>query len=182
MQLVSIANDVHLGYCLVCYSAPSKIPKDSRWQSCSLETPCNVQQNQHFAPHILPLSRKWVLWAMLFLGHCAITSLEVWSALSSCLWNLISMQGALLVTLKEAKNLPAADSNGLSDPYAVLKLGKEKRQSMIQYDTLNPVWNEKFDFVKVPSHLKETSVSLGLLMIHDLTSVIQAPVIIILLQ
>lgn len=58
------------------------------------------------------------------------------------------MQGALLVTLKEAKNLPAADSNGLSDPYAVLKLGKEKRQSMIQYDTLNPVWSEKFDFVK----------------------------------
>ena len=54
-----------------------------------------------------------------------------------------------MVTLKEAKNLPAADSNGLSDPYAVLKLGKETRQSMIQYDTLNPQWSEKFDFVKV---------------------------------
>lgn len=58
-------------------------------------------------------------------------------------------KGALLVTLKEAKNLPAADSNGLSDPYAVLKLGKETRQSMIQYDTLNPLWSEKFDFVKI---------------------------------
>ncbi len=59
------------------------------------------------------------------------------------------LQGALLITLKEAKNLPAADSNGLSDPYAKVKLGKDHRKSMIQYDTLNPVWSEKFDFVKV---------------------------------
>ncbi len=57
--------------------------------------------------------------------------------------------------LKEAKDLPAADGNGLSDPYAVLKLGKESKKSMIQYDTLNPQWNEKFEFVKVklpPAH------------------------------
>ena len=59
------------------------------------------------------------------------------------------MQGAVLIHLKEAKDLPAADSNGLSDPYAVLKLGKESKKSMIQYDTLSPAWNEKFEFVKV---------------------------------
>jgi len=59
------------------------------------------------------------------------------------------MQGAVLIHIKEAKNLPAADNNGLSDPYAVLKLGKESKRTVIQYDTLSPLWNEKFEFVKV---------------------------------
>ena len=69
------------------------------------------------------------------------------------------MQGAVLIHLKGAKGLPAADSNGLSDPYAVLKLGKESKKSMIQYDTLNPMWNEKFEFVKVGPLLQIQRVS-----------------------
>ena len=66
-------------------------------------------------------------------------------------------QGAVLVTLKEGKNLPAADSNGLSDPYAMLKLGKESKKSMIQYDTLSPLWQEKFEFVKARLHFQITA-------------------------
>ena len=53
------------------------------------------------------------------------------------------LQGAVIVNLREAKDLPAADSNGLSDPYAILKMGKEEKKSVIMYDTLSPQWNEK---------------------------------------
>ena len=59
------------------------------------------------------------------------------------------MQGAVLIVLKSAKDLPAADNNGLSDPYCKLLLAGSQKKSVIQYDTLSPVWNEKHDFVKV---------------------------------
>jgi hypothetical protein len=71
--------------------------------------------------------------------------------------NKSDLQGAVLIHLKEAKDLPAADSNGLSDPYAILKLGKESKKSLIQYDTLSPMWNEKFEFVKVGHHCRRHS-------------------------
>lgn len=42
-----------------------------------------------------------------------------------------------------AENLPAGDSNGLSDPYVVVYLGSQDvaRTSTVT-ETLNPVWNE----------------------------------------
>ena len=46
----------------------------------------------------------------------------------------------VVVTLERARGLPAADSNGLSDPYAVLKLNGLKRRSRVLQGTLNPVW------------------------------------------
>ena len=46
----------------------------------------------------------------------------------------------IVVTLEKARGLPAADSNGLSDPYAVLKLNGLKRRSRVLQGTLNPVW------------------------------------------
>ena len=55
----------------------------------------------------------------------------------------------MLVTLKSAKDLPAADSNGLSDPYALLTLAGRTKKSTIIYDSLSPEWNEKFEFIKV---------------------------------
>ena len=61
----------------------------------------------------------------------------------------VPLQGAVLVELKSAKDLPAADNNGLSDPYCKLLLAGTTKKSVIQYDTLSPVWNEKHDFVKV---------------------------------
>eukprot|EP01112_Ceratiomyxa_fruticulosa_P017078 TRINITY_DN5253_c0_g2_i1.p1 TRINITY_DN5253_c0_g2~~TRINITY_DN5253_c0_g2_i1.p1 ORF type:complete len:322 (+),score=31.46 TRINITY_DN5253_c0_g2_i1:193-1158(+) len=52
------------------------------------------------------------------------------------------------VVIIEAKNLIAADSNGLSDPYVnVRALGKEegeKQRTKVIPKTLSPVWNEKF--------------------------------------
>ena len=59
----------------------------------------------------------------------------------------------MLLTLKSAKDLPAADSNGLSDPYAKISVGDETKKSAIQYDTLSPTWNEKFEFIKVSEHV-----------------------------
>lgn len=63
----------------------------------------------------------------------------------------------MLVTVKSAKDLPAADSNGLSDPYAKVKIGEESRKTTIQYDTLSPSWNEKFEFIKVSKGLSSAA-------------------------
>lgn len=63
--------------------------------------------------------------------------------------NEVFPQGiTLFVTLLKAEDIPAMDSNGLADPYVVLRLkdraGKEK--SSIIYETLTPSWEEKFRF------------------------------------
>ena len=59
------------------------------------------------------------------------------------------LQGAVLVTLKHAKNVPAADPNGLSDPYAILKLNNKTEKSVAQLRTLDPVWEEKYTWTHV---------------------------------
>jgi hypothetical protein len=58
------------------------------------------------------------------------------------------MQGAVLVTVKKASNLPASDSNGLSDPYVRMVLDDHKRHTTVQRRTLNPSWNEKFEWLE----------------------------------
>eukprot|EP00743_Colponemidia_sp_Colp-15_P006197 GILK01006664.1.p1 GENE.GILK01006664.1~~GILK01006664.1.p1 ORF type:complete len:1102 (+),score=210.12 GILK01006664.1:226-3531(+) len=55
--------------------------------------------------------------------------------------------GLLLVHLMRAENLPAADFNGLSDPYCTLELGGVKERSSIVFKDLNPTWNQKYEFV-----------------------------------
>ncbi|KAI1431692.1 C2 domain-containing protein [Xylaria sp. CBS 124048] len=63
----------------------------------------------------------------------------------------INNMGNLRVDLLSAANLPAADSNGKSDPYCKFELnGQEVFKSKTQKKTLNPVWNETFE-VAVPS-------------------------------
>ena len=46
------------------------------------------------------------------------------------------------------KNIPVADSSGLSDPFCILELQdrKDKRQTLIRKQTLTPVWNQEFQF------------------------------------
>ena len=74
----------------------------------------------------------------------------------------IIMQGAVLVTVKKASDLPAADGNGLSDPYVRLTLDERKQKTSIQRRTLTPTWNEKKEWMHVrapPLALAEAAAS-----------------------
>ena len=61
----------------------------------------------------------------------------------------VQVQGAVLVHLKHATNVVAADPNGLSDPYVIMRIGKEEKRSVCMYRTLEPVWEEKHDWTQV---------------------------------
>ena len=48
------------------------------------------------------------------------------------------------VEVPEARSLPSADSNGLSDPFYWLFYNNEQRkESSVQYKTLAPKWDER---------------------------------------
>jgi len=50
------------------------------------------------------------------------------------------------VRVIKAQNLPAADLNGKSDPYAVVKCEKKKFKTKVIKKMLEPEWNESFSF------------------------------------
>ncbi|KAL6197793.1 hypothetical protein ACLB2K_027587 [Fragaria x ananassa] len=50
----------------------------------------------------------------------------------------------LVVQVMGARDLPAMDLNGLSDPYVKVKLGKQKFKTRVVKKTLNPYWGEEF--------------------------------------
>ncbi|KAL3643312.1 hypothetical protein CASFOL_014127 [Castilleja foliolosa] len=52
----------------------------------------------------------------------------------------------LLVRVIEAKNIPALDPNGFSDPYVKLQLGKQKFRTKVVKKCLSPSWCEEFTF------------------------------------
>ncbi|XP_021687724.2 C2 and GRAM domain-containing protein At1g03370 isoform X2 [Hevea brasiliensis] len=52
----------------------------------------------------------------------------------------------LLVRVIEARNLPAMDLNGSSDPYVRVQLGKQKFKTKVVKKNLNPSWGEEFSF------------------------------------
>ncbi|KAK6948278.1 hypothetical protein Daesc_010042 [Daldinia eschscholtzii] len=63
----------------------------------------------------------------------------------------INNMGNLRVDVLDAQDLPAADSNGKSDPYCKFELnGQDVFKTKTQKKTLNPVWNEFFE-VAIPS-------------------------------
>lgn len=63
----------------------------------------------------------------------------------------INNMGNLRVDVLDAQELPAADSNGKSDPYVKFELnGQEIYKTKTQKKTLNPSWNEVFN-VPIPS-------------------------------
>ncbi|KAL0311755.1 UNVERIFIED_CONTAM: Synaptotagmin-4 [Sesamum radiatum] len=61
----------------------------------------------------------------------------------------IIFRGVLSVTIMSAENLPATDLMGKSDPFVVLTMRKseQKCKTRVLNDTLNPIWNQTFDFV-----------------------------------
>ncbi|XP_019153553.1 PREDICTED: synaptotagmin-5-like [Ipomoea nil] len=61
----------------------------------------------------------------------------------------VIVRGVLSVTVISADDLPAADLLGKSDPFVVLTLRKAgtKNKTRVVMDSLNPVWNQTFDFV-----------------------------------
>jgi len=63
----------------------------------------------------------------------------------------INNSGNLRIEVLDAEGLPAADSNGKSDPFCKFDLnGVEVFKTKVQKKTLSPVWNEFFE-VPIPS-------------------------------
>ncbi|KAI4316348.1 hypothetical protein L6164_024336 [Bauhinia variegata] len=61
----------------------------------------------------------------------------------------VIVRGVLSVTVISAEDLPSMDLIGKSDPYVVLRLKKtgKKLKTRVVNESLNPVWNQTFDFV-----------------------------------
>ena len=53
----------------------------------------------------------------------------------------------LTVRVIEARNLQAMDSNGFSDPYVKLQLGKQRFKTKVIKMNLNPTWDQEFSFL-----------------------------------
>ncbi len=61
----------------------------------------------------------------------------------------------LEVYIKSGSTLVVRDKNGASDPYCEVSVGDLSLKTDVKKKTLNPVWNEMFDFsVKVDSNKK----------------------------
>ncbi|EGD74843.1 hypothetical protein PTSG_07073 [Salpingoeca rosetta] len=54
--------------------------------------------------------------------------------------------GFLLLNIIRGENLPAANSNGFSDPYVSIECEHRKKRTQWKKRTINPEWNEKLDF------------------------------------
>ena len=62
-----------------------------------------------------------------------------------------AQEGVLVVTLKSGEDLVKADVlTGSSDPYCILRCGSSNCKSAIKYVTLNPRWDQTFEFAVSP--------------------------------
>lgn len=61
----------------------------------------------------------------------------------------VIVRGVLSITVISAEDLPVVDLMGKADPYVVLILKKSeiRNKTRVVNDSLNPVWNQTFDFV-----------------------------------
>ncbi|PRQ46286.1 putative C2 domain, synaptotagmin-like mitochondrial-lipid-binding domain-containing protein [Rosa chinensis] len=61
----------------------------------------------------------------------------------------VIIRGVLSITVISAEDLPPVDLMGKADPYVVITLKKSetRNKTRVVNDSLNPVWNQTFDFV-----------------------------------
>uniref|UniRef100_A0A7N0VMC2 Uncharacterized protein n=1 Tax=Kalanchoe fedtschenkoi TaxID=63787 RepID=A0A7N0VMC2_KALFE len=97
----------------------------------------------------------------LFSSNISLTSLEKAMNVgggeeSGSLGNIASqkkkdviVRGVLSVTVVSAEDLPPVDLNGKADPYVILIMKKSntRHKTRVVNESLNPVWNQTFDFV-----------------------------------
>lgn len=67
----------------------------------------------------------------------------------------VIMLGKLIVRVYRAEGLASADINGKSDPFIKMNLVNQFHRTSTQYKTLNPEWNEMFNFdiLDINNHL-----------------------------
>ena len=61
----------------------------------------------------------------------------------------MSWSGTVQIEVISATGIPAADLNGKSDPYVVVKFGPRTLKTRSISKTLNPVWNQSLHFLYV---------------------------------
>ncbi len=80
---------------------------------------------------------------------------------------LVSQRGVLLVRVERAADLRNADTIGLSDPYAIVRVGQQRQATKRINNCLDPEWNEEFQFFVDNSATANIFVAV---MDHDATS------------
>ncbi|OWA52050.1 Multiple C2 and transmembrane domain-containing protein 1 [Hypsibius exemplaris] len=60
--------------------------------------------------------------------------------------------GTLTVKVFKGSSLKAADLNGKSDPYCILRLVNARKQTEVELKTLDPEWNREFSFLVQDVH------------------------------
>lgn len=73
----------------------------------------------------------------------------------------------LRINCDEGRNLASKDSNGLSDPYLILKLGKKEKKIKYLPETLNPKWNKAIEFNLKSESALQTAILEVTCMDHD---------------
>jgi len=59
---------------------------------------------------------------------------------------VLQIQPKIVVTVIAAKDLPAMDIGGKSDPFVELVLQHNRKKTNVKKGTINPTWNETFEF------------------------------------
>ena len=63
--------------------------------------------------------------------------------------------GLLRIQVHEAHNLPDVNGNGFSDPYVTLHCEKHKQKTKVIKKTINPTWDESFEFTIADANTAE---------------------------